>query len=85
MTVSMPTTGSMPLRDTSGVAAGGTLLPGAATPDTSAASTYTDLNGLAALKRDPDSPQAIKAVAEDRKSTRLNSSHRTVSRMPSSA
>ena len=57
-------TGSMPLRDTSGVAAGGTLLPGAATPDTSAASTYTDLNGLAALKRDPDSPQAIKAVAE---------------------
>jgi flagellar protein FlgJ len=64
MTVSMPTTGSMPLRDTSGVAAGGTLLPGAATPDTSAASTYTDLNGLAALKRDPDSPQAIKAVAE---------------------
>jgi peptidoglycan hydrolase FlgJ len=64
MTVSMPTTGSMPLRDTSGVATGGTLLPGAATPDTSAASTYTDLNGLAALKRDPDSPQAIKAVAE---------------------
>jgi peptidoglycan hydrolase FlgJ len=54
----------MPLRDTSGVAAGGTLLPGAATPDTSAATTYTDLNGLAALKRDPDSPQAIKAVAE---------------------
>jgi flagellar protein FlgJ len=64
MSVSMPMTGSMPLRDTSGVAAGGTLLPGAATPDTSAASTYTDLNGLAALKRDPDSPQAIKAVAE---------------------
>ena len=54
----------MPLRDTSGVATGGTLLPGAATPDTSAATTYTDLNGLAALKRDPDSPQAIKAVAE---------------------
>ena len=54
----------MPLRDTSGVAAGGTLLPGAAAPDTSAATTYTDLNGLAALKRDPDSPQAIKAVAE---------------------
>ena len=54
----------MPLRDTSGVAAGGTLLPGPAAPDTSAATTYTDLNGLAALKRDPDSPQAIKAVAE---------------------
>jgi flagellar protein FlgJ len=64
MTISMPTTGSIPLRDTSGVAAGGMLLPGAATPDTSAATTYTDLNGLAALKRDPDSPQAIKAVAE---------------------
>src|SRR5271168_2107362 len=63
MSVSIPTTGSMPLRDTSGVA-GGTLLPGAATPDTSAATTYTDINGLAALKRDPDSPQAIKAVAE---------------------
>jgi flagellar protein FlgJ len=32
--------------------------------DTSAATTYTDLNGLAALKRDPSSPQAISAVAE---------------------
>jgi flagellar protein FlgJ len=32
--------------------------------DTSAATTYTDLNGLAALKRDPTSPQAISAVAE---------------------
>jgi peptidoglycan hydrolase FlgJ len=32
--------------------------------DTSAASTYTDLNGLAALKKDPTSPQAISAVAE---------------------
>jgi peptidoglycan hydrolase FlgJ len=31
--------------------------------DTSAATTYTDLNGLAALKRDPTSPQAISAVA----------------------
>jgi flagellar protein FlgJ len=69
MTVSMPMTGSMPLRDASGVATPGTLLPGAAmpgvpTPDTSGATTYTDLNGLAALKRDPNSPQAIKAVAE---------------------
>ena len=54
----------MPLRDATGVAAGGALLPGAATPDTQAASTYTDLNGLAALKRDPNSPEAIKAVAE---------------------
>ena len=32
--------------------------------DLSAASTYTDVNGLAALKKDPDSPQAINAVAE---------------------
>jgi flagellar protein FlgJ len=32
--------------------------------DASAASTYTDLNGLAALKKDPTSPQAISAVAE---------------------
>jgi flagellar protein FlgJ len=32
--------------------------------DTSAASTYTDINGLAALKRDPNSPQAISAVAQ---------------------
>jgi peptidoglycan hydrolase FlgJ len=64
MTVLMPSTGSMPLRDASGIAAGGSLLPGAATPDTSAATTYTDLNGLAALKRDPNSPAAIKAVAE---------------------
>jgi peptidoglycan hydrolase FlgJ len=31
--------------------------------DTSAAATYTDLNGLDALKRDPTSPQAISAVA----------------------
>jgi peptidoglycan hydrolase FlgJ len=53
MTISMPS-----------IAAGGTLLPGAAAPDTSAATTYTDLNGLEALKRDPNSPQAQKAVAE---------------------
>jgi flagellar protein FlgJ len=32
--------------------------------DTSAAATYTDLNGLAALKTDPTSPQAISAVAQ---------------------
>ena len=31
--------------------------------DTSAATTYTDINGLAALKSDPNSPQAISAVA----------------------
>jgi peptidoglycan hydrolase FlgJ len=37
---------------------------GAAPLDTSAATTYTDVNGLAALKRDPNSPQAISAVAK---------------------
>lgn len=50
----------------------GTVLPGAAIPtldnspalDTSAASTYTDVNGLEALKRDPNSPEAIHAVAQ---------------------
>ncbi|MEP6883695.1 MAG: rod-binding protein, partial [Gammaproteobacteria bacterium] len=44
-----------------------TTLPTLALPaspvDTSAATTYTDLNGLAALKRDPTSPQSITAVA----------------------
>ena len=33
-------------------------------PDVSAASTYTDVTGLEALKRDPNSPQAINAVAQ---------------------
>src|SRR6202166_598625 len=37
---------------------------GGASIDTSAATTYTDLNGLAALKRDPNSPEAISAVAQ---------------------
>jgi flagellar protein FlgJ len=37
---------------------------GAAPLDTSAASTYTDMAGLSALKRDPNSPQAISAVAQ---------------------
>jgi flagellar protein FlgJ len=32
--------------------------------DTSAATTYTDINGLAALKQNPSSPQAINAVAQ---------------------
>jgi peptidoglycan hydrolase FlgJ len=32
--------------------------------DTSAATTYTDFNALAALKSDPNSPQALSAVAE---------------------
>src|SRR5271167_2827192 len=38
--------------------------PGNASIDSSAATTYTDINGLAALKRDPNSPQAISAVAQ---------------------
>ena len=49
-----------------------TLLPiSSATPalgdapiDTSGATTYTDINGLAALKRDPNSPEALNAVAQ---------------------
>jgi flagellar protein FlgJ len=36
---------------------------GSSLVDTSAANTYTDINGLAALKRDPNSPQTISAVA----------------------
>jgi len=32
--------------------------------DTSAATTYTDINGLSALKKNPTSPQAINAVAQ---------------------
>ena len=32
--------------------------------DTTGATTYTDLNGLAALKRDPNSPEALSAVAQ---------------------
>jgi peptidoglycan hydrolase FlgJ len=50
----------------------GTVLPGAAMSsldsapavDTAAATTYTDVNALEALKRDPNSPQAISAVAQ---------------------
>jgi peptidoglycan hydrolase FlgJ len=51
MTTLPPITGSMP-------ALGDTPV------DLSAATTYTDVNGLAALKRDPNSPQAINAVAQ---------------------
>jgi peptidoglycan hydrolase FlgJ len=36
---------------------------GSSPVDTSAATTYTDINGLAALKRDPTSPVAISGVA----------------------
>src|ERR1700685_414753 len=60
MTTLPPIVNSMPsLAD-----AGGAGLSGASALDTSAASTYTDINGLAALKRDSNSPQAISAVAE---------------------
>jgi flagellar protein FlgJ len=49
-----------------------TLLPitssvpalGDASTDLSAATTYTDVNALAALKRDPNSPEALSAVAQ---------------------
>ena len=51
MTTLLPVNGSM-------AALGGTP------PDVSAASTYTDVTGLEALKRDPNSPQAINAVAQ---------------------
>jgi peptidoglycan hydrolase FlgJ len=37
---------------------------GGAPGDLSAATTYTDVNALAALKRDPNSPQALIAVAQ---------------------
>jgi peptidoglycan hydrolase FlgJ len=51
MTTLLPLTGTMPsLGDTP--------------TDLSAASTYTDVSGLEALKRDPNSPQAINAVAQ---------------------
>jgi flagellar protein FlgJ len=43
---------------------GAASMPSDAPIDTSAASTYTDLTGLAALKRDPNSPEAISAVAQ---------------------
>ncbi|MEO7207371.1 MAG: glucosaminidase domain-containing protein [Steroidobacteraceae bacterium] len=37
---------------------------GDARTDLSAATTYTDVNALAALKRDPNSPEALSAVAQ---------------------
>jgi peptidoglycan hydrolase FlgJ len=44
----------------------GTLVPSASTAaaSTSAATTYTDLNGLAALKNAPSTPAAIRAVSQ---------------------
>jgi peptidoglycan hydrolase FlgJ len=60
MTNLLPITSSM---SSLGDAPGATL-PGVSAADTSAASTYTDINALAALKRDPNSAQSISAVAE---------------------
>src|SRR5258708_1117660 len=51
MTTLLPVTGAMPAL-------------GDASTDLSAATTYTDINALAALKRDPNSPEAISAVAK---------------------
>ena len=51
MTTLLPISGSIPSL-------------GAAPPDVSPASTYTDVTGLEALKRDPNSPEAINAVAQ---------------------
>jgi peptidoglycan hydrolase FlgJ len=39
-------------------------IPGAPASAAPTASTYTDLNGLAALKNDPNSPETIRAVSE---------------------
>jgi len=39
-------------------------LPVAQNPATAAANTYTDLKGLAAIKKDPNSPQAVHALAQ---------------------
>jgi flagellar protein FlgJ len=43
--------------------AGSLQAPGVSPADTSAAATYTDLNGLEALKKAPSSPRTISAVA----------------------
>jgi flagellar protein FlgJ len=51
MTTLLPITSSVPA-------------PGEASTDLSAATTYTDINALAALKRDPNSPEALSAVAQ---------------------
>jgi flagellar protein FlgJ len=39
-------------------------IPVAPSPATAAANNYTDLKGLAAIKRDPNSPQAVHALAQ---------------------
>src|SRR5258708_3168610 len=51
MTTLLPITSSVPA-------------PGEASTDLSAATTYTDINALAGLKRDPNSPAAISAVPQ---------------------
>jgi flagellar protein FlgJ len=51
MTTLLPVSAMMPALDNAPV-------------DTSGATTYTDINGLAALKRDPNSPEALSAVAQ---------------------
>ena len=47
--------------------------------------SHTVLAELLGLPAPSDKPQAEQFGQEDRKSTRLNSSHHTTSRMPSSA
>jgi flagellar protein FlgJ len=39
-------------------------IPIAQSPATAAANTYTDIKGLAAIKKDPNSPQAVHALAQ---------------------
>jgi peptidoglycan hydrolase FlgJ len=60
MSTFLPINGSLPALS----GAAGLSVPGDGAVDTSAATTYSDINGLAALKKDPNSPQAIRAVAE---------------------
>src|SRR5277367_6509724 len=60
MSTFLPINGSMPALS----GASGLSVPGDGAVDTTAAGTYSDINGLAALKKDPNSPQAIRAVAE---------------------
>jgi flagellar protein FlgJ len=41
-----------------------TTIPITQSPATTAANTYTDLKGLASIKKDPNSPQAVHALAQ---------------------
>jgi flagellar protein FlgJ len=56
MTTLLPITSSVPASSVPAL--------GESSTDFSAATTYTDVNALAALKRDPNSPEAISAVAQ---------------------